>query len=46
MICWSNPRNAFLAPCGHVVTCVSCAEKLRICPIDRTPITQVMRAYL
>lgn len=46
VICLEAPRDAVLLPCGHVMTCMSCTEKLesRVCPMCRKAIKQVASA--
>jgi len=37
-ICMERPVNTTLLPCGHLVSCDSCARRLAKCPICRTRI--------
>eukprot|EP00050_Salpingoeca_kvevrii_P020625 m.100735 g.100735 ORF g.100735 m.100735 type:complete len:354 (+) comp8943_c0_seq2:49-1110(+) len=39
-------RNAILQPCGHVCTCQVCALQLSSCPICRSPIERIERAFI
>jgi len=45
-VCFDNPINVCLLPCGHVAICSSCANRLRPpnCPICRTHITSICDA--
>ncbi|KAJ6393328.1 hypothetical protein OIU77_022738 [Salix suchowensis] len=49
-ICYEKPVDSFLYRCGHMCTCLECANELRQscgkCPICRAPILDVVRAYL
>ncbi|XP_014369907.2 RING finger and SPRY domain-containing protein 1-like isoform X1 [Papilio machaon] len=38
-ICYDNPVNAKLLPCGHDTFCRACASRFRVCPICRIIIT-------
>merc|ERR1712187_596508 len=42
-VCFGNPINVCLQPCGHVAVCNACANRLQppSCPICRTPITSI-----
>jgi hypothetical protein len=37
-ICFVNIITCVILPCGHLVACNSCAEKLSRCPFDRKAI--------
>ncbi|KAK9949065.1 hypothetical protein M0R45_004609 [Rubus argutus] len=46
VICYTEPRNCFLVPCGHCATCYDCAQRIfegenRTCPICRRSIRKV-----
>jgi len=45
-VCFENPINVCLIPCGHVAICSSCANRLRppSCPICRTHIASICDA--
>jgi hypothetical protein len=47
IICYENPRNTALIPCGHAMLCYQCALKSRSkgCPICRKRIREVMKIY-
>ncbi|KAL6222639.1 hypothetical protein ACLB2K_006031 [Fragaria x ananassa] len=48
VICYTDPRNCFLVPCGHCATCYDCAQRIfegenRTCPICRRLIGKVRK---
>ncbi|PIN18383.1 putative E3 ubiquitin ligase [Handroanthus impetiginosus] len=48
VICYDDQRSCFFVPCGHCVTCNTCAnriisEELKTCPICRTLIDKVRK---
>jgi len=49
-ICYAAPKAAFLLPCAHCKMCQACAlaifKSSGLCPECRTPIEQVIRAYI
>lgn len=44
-ICFDNPANTIVLPCGHQVFCKDCASKLKDCAFDRRPISQVVPVF-
>ena len=46
-ICYMNDINTCLVPCGHVVACLSCAERLgdEPCPIRKQAVAFVQKTY-
>ena len=44
-ICYDNKPNIILKPCNHISTCKKCfyGGVIKICPICRTKITQVIK---
>jgi hypothetical protein len=45
-ICYEQPISHVIIPCGHAVTCESCAFTLSDhCCVCRSPMTQVIRLY-
>eukprot|EP00388_Colpodella_angusta_P047266 GDKK01072208.1.p1 GENE.GDKK01072208.1~~GDKK01072208.1.p1 ORF type:complete len:466 (-),score=69.51 GDKK01072208.1:550-1947(-) len=47
VVCWSNKIDAAFDPCGHMSTCMTCAEKLlEGCPICRKEINKVLRIFM
>ena len=44
-ICFSNASNAVLIPCGHNMSCLMCASKLKTCPICRIDILHFIKLY-
>lgn len=45
-ICYTNPIELVFLPCGHSVSCISCAQRLFGCPFCRATITTRIRTYL
>lgn len=45
-ICMENDVSAVFLYCGHVISCLSCAEKVTDCPLCRQPIYSIMRIYM
>jgi hypothetical protein len=48
VVCFEQPRDALLMPCGHMYTCMSCtrewgkqSEQGRACPVCRAPVKKV-----
>ena len=44
-ICMDNEVEAVLLPYGHSVSCVNCADKLKICPVCRKFIKRIVRTF-
>jgi len=45
-ICLGEEVEVVFVPCGHLVSCVQCAPSLKDCPVCRTKIKAVVRAFL
>ncbi|XP_076818322.1 E3 ubiquitin-protein ligase XIAP-like isoform X2 [Clavelina lepadiformis] len=45
-ICLDNIADVVFVPCGHLCSCVDCAQALRKCPICRSKIEKSIRTYL
>jgi hypothetical protein len=45
IICWDSRRYGTFLPCGHFICYLSCAKKIRTCPMCRTPIQSLVRTY-
>jgi hypothetical protein len=45
-VCFENDANMVFIPCGHLVVCENCSDRLRECPVCRRPIQGVLKAYL
>lgn len=45
-ICLGEEVEVVFVPCGHLVSCVQCAPSLKNCPVCRTKINAVVRAFL
>jgi len=47
VVCLNNPREVILLPCGHVVVCVDCMERLNgTCPLCRMSFSRTHAAYV
>jgi hypothetical protein len=46
-MCYENPINVCLQPCGHTAICKSCETKLRhrLCPICYAPVTMIITEH-
>jgi hypothetical protein len=48
--CFESPTSAVCLPCGHLVSCIDCAEQWQAnhhtCPVCRRAVTQVVQTYL
>jgi hypothetical protein len=42
VICFSEPKDSVMYPCGHFYLCDGCAHRVGTCPICRAPITKVI----
>ncbi|XP_034253677.1 death-associated inhibitor of apoptosis 1-like isoform X2 [Thrips palmi] len=45
-ICFTEEIGVVFLPCGHLVSCVSCASSLTTCAVCREPLVATVRAYL
>jgi len=45
-ICTVNKRCIAFQPCGHLQTCVSCSQNLKLCPICRGPIKSKIQVFI
>lgn len=45
-ICMVTDTNVVFLPCGHLVSCASCAPALQMCPICRATIKGTVRTYI
>ena len=45
-ICYTNKIQLLFTPCYHSVACISCAGRLRSCPLCRSPVVKRIRAYI
>lgn len=45
-ICYTNSIELVFLPCGHSVSCLSCAQRLMTCPFCRATITTRIRTFL
>jgi hypothetical protein len=48
--CFELPTSAVCLPCGHLVSCIDCAQEWQAsqhtCPVCRRAVTQVVQTYL
>lgn len=44
-ICYDAALDCCLYPCGHVVACLSCAQRITECPVCRFTISEVIKMY-
>ena len=45
-VCMDNDINCAFCPCGHVVCCLLCANKLDTCPLCRSDVEKTQQIYL
>lgn len=45
-ICADKELGVVFIPCGHLVTCTTCAASLNNCPVCRSTITSLVKTYL
>lgn len=47
IVCMDKEINVVLVPCGHMIMCDGCANKLtnKSCPTCRKPITQIVKVF-
>lgn len=45
-ICLDDDAGVLFEPCGHICCCSSCGVPLQQCPICRTSITNIIKAYI
>ncbi|XP_039272656.2 baculoviral IAP repeat-containing protein 8-like isoform X1 [Styela clava] len=45
-ICLDEEANVVFVPCGHLSTCVSCAQRVSNCPICRSYVRQKIKTYI
>ena len=44
-VCYTNPKNRIIIPCGHYTSCNDCLSKLTDCPICRNHIIGKLNVY-
>ncbi len=44
-ICLDRDSDSVFVPCGHLCSCMKCAQHLRKCPICRVKIEKIIRTY-
>jgi baculoviral IAP repeat-containing protein 7/8 len=45
-ICYINEMCILFLPCAHLLSCSSCAKRVRFCALCREPIQQTIRAFI
>lgn len=45
-ICLDNDLSIVFLPCGHFVSCATCAPSLKNCPLCRSQIMGLVRTYM
>ena len=45
-VCADKELGVVFIPCGHLVTCTTCAASLNNCPVCRSTITSLVKTYL
>jgi hypothetical protein len=45
IICYDNPKEYAIVPCGHLCVCDTCVKQLSHCPICRVPKQNVLRIF-
>ncbi|WP_095210629.1 RING-HC finger protein [Endozoicomonas ascidiicola] len=45
-ICLDKSADIVFVPCGHLVSCIDCAQALRKCPMCRGKIDKAIRTYM
>jgi len=45
-ICADKDLGVVFIPCGHLVTCTTCAASLNNCPVCRSTITSLVKTYM
>lgn len=46
VICMDAPKSALIRPCNHVAACMSCSEKLKLCPACNTAIQEIELIFI
>lgn len=47
LVCYQNPREIILLPCGHVCLCLDCSERINdLCPVCRGKVQTKATAYI
>ena len=40
VVCLDAPTRVKLKPCGHLVLCEACSQRVDVCPVCREPIAE------
>ncbi|CAN0500589.1 unnamed protein product, partial [Phaeothamnion confervicola] len=43
IVCFDHEVDCTLVPCGHHITCHSCAMKMKECPACRAPVERAVK---
>ena len=46
IVCFENPKECAIVPCGHFCVCKVCADRLEYCPICRQTKQNVLKIYI
>lgn len=46
IVCFENPKECAIVPCGHFCVCKVCADRLDYCPICRQTKQNVLKIYI
>ncbi|KAI8742857.1 baculoviral IAP repeat-containing protein 7, partial [Biomphalaria glabrata] len=44
-ICLDQEVAVVFLPCGHLVSCTDCASAMKACPVCRTDVKGIVRAF-
>lgn len=44
-ICWDAERDCLILPCRHNVSCVKCIKNVKLCPLCRIAIKDIIKIY-
>jgi len=44
-ICFEAVIDSVFVPCGHLCVCMDCGKSLKICPMCRNPVTQIIKTF-
>tara|TARA_B110000858_G_scaffold193302_1_gene245547 strand:- start:1259 stop:2482 length:1224 start_codon:yes stop_codon:yes gene_type:complete len=46
VICWDDCATHITVPCGHLCVCATCGANVKMCPMCRTDVVQVMKVFV
>lgn len=44
-ICWESDRDCLIMPCRHNVSCMKCIKSVKLCPLCRSFIKDIIKIY-